>query len=111
VAGVFAGLGFRSLVYWIRRPFEGRTAGGHALFALHVTARVGAWFALATLFVLYSTVATVDPITGERIVAEGRAFTDAAKRYSWFYLILLSLGALQFVSGWFLGRSGWSRPR
>jgi hypothetical protein len=111
VAGVCACLGVRSLAHWTRRPFEGRTAGGHALFALHVTARAGAWFAIAALFFLYSTVATVDPITGQRIVAEGRAFTDAAKRYSWFFVVLLSLGALQFVSGWFLGRNGSSSVR
>lgn len=104
VAAVFAALGVRSLVHWVRRPFDGASAREHALFALHVTARVGAWFALATLFVLYATVATVDPVTGERIPAEGRAFTDAAREYAWFYLVLLGLAAVQFVTGFFLGR-------
>jgi hypothetical protein len=111
VAFVLAGLGVRSLLYWVRRPFEGRTAGGHALFALHVMARAGAWFVLATLFVLYATVATTDPVTGERIAAEGRAFTDAARRYAWFYLVVLLLGAVQFVTAWFLGRSGEATSR
>ena len=105
VAAAFAALGVRSLAYWVRRPFEGSTAGAHALFALHVTARVGAWFALATLFVLYATVATIDPVTGERIAAEGRAFTDAARQYAWFYVVLLGLGAVQFATGFFLGRT------
>jgi len=104
VAGVFAALGLRSLVYWTRRPFEGETAAEHALFALHVTARAGAWLALAILFFLYATVATTDPVTGERIAAEGRAFTDAAKEFAWFYLVVLSLAAVQFVTGFFLGR-------
>ena len=104
IAGMFAALGVRSLLHWLRRPFEGRTPGGHALFALHVMARAGAWFSLATLFVLYATVATTDPVTSERIAAEGRAFTDAAREYAWLYLVLFSLAALQFVSGWFLGR-------
>lgn len=108
VAAIFLALGVRSLVYWVRRPLEGTTAGEHALFALHVTARVGAWFSLATLFALYATVATVDPVTGRTIPAEGRAFTDAAKEYAWFYLVLLGLAALQFVTGYFLGRA---RPR
>jgi hypothetical protein len=104
VAGIFAALGLRSLVHWVRRPFEGETAAEHALFALHVTARAGAWLALATLFLLYATVATTDPVTGERTAAEGRAFTDAAKEYAWFYVVVLGLAALQFVTGYFLGR-------
>jgi hypothetical protein len=111
IACVFAALGVRSVLYWIRRPFEGRGAGGHALFALHVMARVGAWFALATLFVLYATVATTDPVTRQPIAAEGRAFTDAAREYAWFFVVLLSLAALQFVSGWFLARSSSSPPK
>jgi hypothetical protein len=31
-------LGIRSLIYWIRRPFEGRDARDHLLFALFVVA-------------------------------------------------------------------------
>jgi hypothetical protein len=104
VAVVFAALGVRSVLYWVRRPFEGRTAGEHALFALHVMARAGAWFALSGLFVLYATVATTDPVTGERIAAEGRAFADEARQFSWFFLVLLGLAAVQFVTAWFLGR-------
>lgn len=104
VAGIFAALGLRSLVHWVRRPFEGETAAEHALFALHVTARAGAWLALATLFLLYASVATTDPVTGERTAAEGRAFIDAAREFAWFYLVVLALAAVQFVTGYFLGR-------
>lgn len=111
VAGIVGALGVRSLVYWVRRPFDGKGAGGHALFALHVTARVASWFVLATLFVLYATVATTDPVTGERVAAEGRAFIEASKEYAWFYIVLLALAAVQFVTAYFLGtgRSGPAR--
>jgi hypothetical protein len=103
VAGIVGALGIRSLVYWARRPFVGTGVRGHALFALHVTARVVSWFALATLFVLYATVATTDPVSGERVAAEGRAFIDAAKEYAWFYVVFLALAAVQFVTAYFLG--------
>lgn len=109
IAGVFAALGVRSVVHWVRRPFEGRTAAEHALFASHVTARAGGWFALAVLFALYATVATTDPITGQRIVARGRAFVDASREYAWLYLVILVFGAVQFATGWFLGRGRTAR--
>ena len=104
IAAIFAGLGIRSLVYWSRRSFVGGSARDHALYALHVTARVGLWLGLAGTFVLYATVATTDPVTGRRIVAQGRAFTDAASEYAWLYLVLIILAAVQFVTGYFLGR-------
>jgi hypothetical protein len=104
VAGVFAALGIRSFVYWIRHPLDGRGAGEHALFALHVTARVGMWLGLAALFVLYAVVGTTDPETGRREVTVGRAFVDAARRFSWMYPLLVGIAAVQFVTGWFLGR-------
>ena len=89
LALVFAALGVRSLVYWIRHPFPGRDMTDQFLFALFVTSRAGWWFALAGLFGLY--VAT----------ARGLVFL---RDYDWYLLVLLALAALQFVSGFILGR-------
>jgi hypothetical protein len=104
VAALFGALGIRSLVYWVRHPIDAAGAGEHALFALHVTARVAMWLALAALFVLYSVVGTIDPITGREQTAVGRAFVDAARRFAWMYPVLVGIAAVQFVTGWFLGR-------
>ena len=90
---LFTGLGVRSAWYWIRRPFESRDPRDHLLFALFVTGRVGLWFALSGLFLLYASVDT-----------QGRAFTDDVRRYDWFVLVFVVLAALQLLGGYFLGR-------
>jgi hypothetical protein len=90
---VFAALGIRSIVYWIRRPFESRDPLDHLLFAMFVTGRVGMWFALSGLFLLYASVDT-----------QGRAFTDDVRRYDWFVMVFVVLAALQLLGGYFLGR-------
>jgi hypothetical protein len=92
-AAVFAGLGVRSLVHWVRTPYESRRVSDLALYASFVTGRVGMWFVLATTFALYAFTDT-----------RGRAFTDDAREYQWLYLVFLSLGALQFVTAYFLNR-------
>lgn len=104
VAAVFLALAIRSLVHWIRHPLDATSTGDHALFALHVTARVGMWLVLSGTFALYAVVGITDPVTGRRIPAVGRAFVDAAREYAWLYLVLIGLAAVQFVTGWFLGR-------
>jgi hypothetical protein len=104
VAGIFAIAGTRSLVYWIRRPFESTDVRDHLLFSLFVTTRAGVWLALGGIFFVYATVATVDPVTGARIPAEGRAFLDAVRAYNWLFLVPIVLATVQFVAGWFLGR-------
>jgi hypothetical protein len=109
VAAILAVLGVRSLVHWVRHPLEAAGAGEHALFALHVTARVAMWLALAGLFVLYAVVETTDPVTGRQETAVGRAFVDAARRFAWTYPVLIGIAAVQFVTGWFLGRRTPSR--
>jgi hypothetical protein len=111
IAAVFALLGVRSAVVWARRRFDGRSAGEHALYALYVTARVGMWFALSALFVLYATAGITDPITHERIPATGRAFVDAAREYAWFWVVLAVLAGTQLLSGFFLGHGSGSDPR
>ena len=90
---LFGALGIRSLIYWIRRPFEGRDARDHLLFALFVTGRVGLWLALAGIFLIYALTNT-----------QGRAFTDDARQYDWFFMVFVVLAAMQLIGGYFLGR-------
>jgi cytochrome bd-type quinol oxidase subunit 1 len=93
VASVFALLGIRSLVYWARRPFEGRDPVDHALYALYLTGRVGLWFAFAGAFALFASITT-----------RGQAFVDDVRGYRWYLLVFVILGVIQLVAGWFLGR-------
>ena len=104
IAIVLACLGVRSLVYWLRRPFASAEARDHALFALYVTGRAGSWFAFAGMFLLFAIVGTTDPVTGERVASQGRAFVDAVERYRWYVLVPVGFAVAQFVAGWFLGR-------
>ncbi len=97
---LFAALGVRSLLHWARRPFEGVDARDHVLFALFVTGRVGLWFGLAGLFLLYALTDT-----------RGRAFIDDVRSYDWFVLVFMGLAAIQFLAGYFLGRRSVTRPQ
>lgn len=92
-AVVFAALAVRSLVYWVRTPYESTRASDLALYALFVTGRVGMWLVLATAFTLYALTET-----------RGRAFIDDVSEYRWLYVVFLALGALQFATAYFLGR-------
>jgi hypothetical protein len=94
VAAVFGVLGLRSLVHWLRRPMELNTRREQLLYALFVVSRAGIWFALAGLFLLYASVET-----------EGRAFTDDAAEFRWYFVVLAIPAALQFVTSFLLGRS------
>jgi hypothetical protein len=90
---IFTALGIRSLVHWIRRPFEGRDVRDHLLFAIFVTGRVGLWFGLAGIFLLYALTST-----------QGRAFTEDARQYDWFVMVFVVLAAMQVLAAFFLGR-------
>lgn len=85
--------GLRSVWIWARRPFESGDVTDHVLYALWVTGRSGLWFAFAGLFLIYAS-------NG----AEGRAAVDAFAPYRWYLIVPLSLAALQFVTGFLLGR-------
>jgi hypothetical protein len=99
VAALFAAMGVRSLVYWLRRPFETADLRDHLLFAAYLTGRIGLWFSLAGLFLLVS----VD--TGTRFARDSEAaFTEYASRYGWYVVVFATLSALQLVAGFFLGR-------
>jgi hypothetical protein len=93
VAAVFVAAGLRSLWKWTRRPLEGADVSDHALYALFVTGRVGLWFSVAGLFLIY---ASVD--------LRGRAWVDEVEPYRWYLVVPLVLAAMQLLAGWFLGR-------
>ena|SRR5918996_3999102 len=93
VAVVFGLLGIRPLVHWLRRPIGSTARRDHLLYALFIMARAGLWFALMGLFLLFASVET-----------RGRAFIDEAARFNWYFVVLAVPAALQFVSGFLLGR-------
>ena len=93
VAALFGLLGVRSAIYWLRRPLDSDVRRDHLLYALFVTSRVGLWFALMGLFLLFASVGT-----------QGRAFIDDAARFNWYYVVLAVPAALQVISGFLLGR-------
>ena len=92
-ATVLALAGIRSLVHWLRRPLDVVTMRDQVLFSLFVVSRAGLWFALAGLFLLYAAVDT-----------EGRAFVEDAAQFGWYVVVLLVPAAIQFVTGFLLGR-------
>jgi len=97
---LFTALGIRSLLHWGRRPFDGVDLRDHVLFALFVTGRVGLWFGLAGLFLLYALTDT-----------RGRAFIDDVRSYDWFVLVFVGLAAIQLLAGYFLARRSESGPQ
>jgi hypothetical protein len=102
LAAVLGLLGLRSLLYWVRRPFDSRDPVDHALFAGFVLGRVGTWWAFAGLFVISATLK--DP-NGTGAYLQGRAFTDTFRdEFSWYFLVLIAFPVVQFLSGFFLGR-------
>jgi len=95
---VFAALGVRSAVYWIRHPVHTTDITDELLFAAFVTGRVGTWLLAAGMFVLFGTIHTV-----------GRAYTDDASQFGWLFIVFLALGAMQLLAAWFLGaRDAWT---
>jgi hypothetical protein len=84
-------LGLRSLRRWMRTRFEAESMGEHLLYALHVTARVGIWFALAGFFV-------------------GYALVDDPQQLGWFALVVIGLAGVQLLSAFYLSRSPRSTP-
>src|SRR6266542_2526711 len=56
VAGAFALVGLFSLRKWLRVDFEAASGGERIIYAIHVTARVGLWFAFAGFFFGYALV-------------------------------------------------------
>ena len=92
IAAILGLLGVRSLVYWLKREFPATSFAEHVLYALHVTARVGTWFALSLGFVGYAVVA--EP-----------------QRWRWFIVVILLLAAVQLLTAASLGLGAASRDR
>ena len=90
-------MGIRSVVHWIRKPFEGDPGAlrDQVWFAVFVTARAGFWFALAGAFAIYAS-----------IDSKGQAFIDDARDHAGYLLLLLALPVTQFVAAFFLSRPG-----
>lgn len=95
LASLFVLGGLRSLWTWSRRGFAGTDAVDHLLYAVHLTGKVGLWFAFAGFFALY---ASSD--------AQGRAAIDELARFRWYALVPMSLAAMQLVAGVLLSRRG-----
>jgi hypothetical protein len=102
VAGVLGLLGIRSLVHWVRRPFDSTDPRDHLLYAAYVMGRVGFWWSIAGLFAISATLR--DP-SGTGAYLRGQAFTDLFHdRFWWYPLVIMACLVLQFVTGFFLGR-------
>jgi hypothetical protein len=86
IAAVLALFGARSLRSWMARDVAPVSVGERLVWALHVTARVGLWFAFAGLFV-------------------GYALIENPYRFRWYVLVVLGLAALQLFTGLALWRS------
>jgi hypothetical protein len=99
IAIVFAGLGVRSAVWWLRRPFETADVRDNLLFAAYLTGRVGLWFALSGFFLLIAVDRPTRLGVGD---ATGGGFADGAFHYRWFVLVFLGLAAIKFVATQFL---------
>jgi hypothetical protein len=92
IAAVFLAGGLRSLWIWSRRRFEGADVVDHLLYALHVTGRVGLWFAFAGFFLLFSATSI-----------DGKP-TNEMDRFRWYLMVPLVLAAVQLLAGYALGR-------
>jgi hypothetical protein len=79
--------GLRSIFVWARRRLSTVSVRDHLLFALFVTGRAGAWFALAALFL-------------------GYAVLDKPEDFNWFAIVPIVLAAVSVMCSYALGRSG-----
>jgi cytochrome bd-type quinol oxidase subunit 2 len=95
VAGLFALLGVRSLVYWAKRPLDSRSVRDHLVYALWLTGRVGLWFAVAGIFAISASISAKDDV----------GFITQWDRYRWFILVPLGLAAIQVIAAQLLRRS------
>ncbi len=87
VAAILVIAGVASLLRWLRTDFEPSSPRERVLYAVHLTTRVGMWFAFAAL-------------------AAGYAVVDDPGRFAGFVMVPIVLAALQLVTGFLLARSG-----
>ncbi len=86
LAAVLLLLGIRSLVRWFRTHFEAASGTEQLLYSLHVTARVGIWFALGAAFL-------------------GYALVEEPQEFTWFVAVPMVLAATQLLTSVLLARS------
>ncbi|HEX2088515.1 MAG TPA: hypothetical protein VHI54_01080 [Actinomycetota bacterium] len=86
VAALFVLLGIRSLIRWFRTHFQAASGTEQFLYSLHVTARVGIWFALGAAFLGYAVV-------------------DEPQEFTWFVAVPVVLAAAQLLTSMLLARS------
>jgi hypothetical protein len=94
----FAVLAGRSAVYWITHRIVLRDTADELLFAAFVTGRVGTWLVAAGMFFVFGSNSAV-----------GQPYIDEVRGFTWLFVVFLSLGATQFLAGWFLGARERSR--
>ena len=85
VAGALAAAGVFSLVRWLRTDFEPASARERVLYAVHLTSRIGMWFAFAAF-------------------AAGYALVDDPGRFTGFVMVPIVLAALRLLTGFLLAR-------
>ncbi len=86
VAALLLLLGIRSLIRWFGTHFEAASGREQLLYSLHVTARVGIWFALGAAFL-------------------GYALVDEPQDFTWFVAVPVVLAAAQLLTSMLLARS------
>jgi hypothetical protein len=79
IGSILALLGVWSLVRWARRDFPAASLRERVLSAVHVTTRVGLWFAFAGFFF-------------------GLALVDEPGHLTWYVVLLLVLAGLQLIT-------------
>lgn len=92
VAAALVFVGIRSLRRWMRIRFDAASTLEQVVYALHVTARVGTWFALAGFFVGYAVV-------------------DEPQSFGWYVFVIVGLASVQLLTSFALWRSAGGAPR
>ncbi len=85
-AGLLALGGIWSFVRWVRRPLLSTSLRDQVLYAVHLTGRVGLWFAMAGFFL-------------------GYAVLDEPQRFRWYIYVPIGLAIMQLLAAIALGRS------
>jgi hypothetical protein len=92
LAAMLAAGGLRSLWVWTHRRFAAADVVDHLLYALHLTGRIGLWFAFAGFFALSALMRPDGYSSGE--LRQLRAYV----------LLPIVLAAMQLLAGYALGR-------
>ena len=86
VAALLVLVGVRSVMRWFQTHFEAASFTEQLLYSLHVTARVGVWFALSAAFL-------------------GYALVDRPQEFTWFVAVPAVLAGMQLLTSVLLARS------